>query len=367
MPVGRTARIAWPADDPNTACPKSRQEKQVDSDGTRQAVSPAFTMASPLLAPVIHTLQSAPEVWLFSHVRPDGDALGSTLGLAGALETAGKKARVFNQDPVPGLLDFLPGAAKVEAVPSSPPPAGVLVVALDTSTQPRLGSAFNAWGIAPGLNIDHHESNTAYGKHNCIDPAEPSTASLVWRIIRQAGWTLDAAAAAHLYVGLMTDTGSFRYRGTTAATLRCAADLVEAGADPAALAQACYQNTTPARFALRRAALRDLRMECGGRLSVIDLTPATFAESGAGAEDTEGLVEEALTVRGVAVAALFELKADGALKVSLRSKGAVNVSTLALAFGGGGHPGAAGINFSADGPARREAVLAKLRSLFPAA
>lgn len=321
-------------------------------------------MTSSLLSPVVESLHSASEVWLFSHIRPDGDALGSALGLAGALEAAGKKVRVFNQDPVPGLLDFLPGAGKVEPVPTSPPSRGVRVVALDTSTLARLGAAFNAWSCTPELNIDHHESNTRYAALNCVDPSEPSTASLVWRIIRQAGWPLDASAAAHLYVGLMTDTGSFRYRGTSAATLRCAADLIEAGADPAALAQAVYQNISPARFALRRLALRDLQMECEGRLSVIDLTPASFAESGAQPEDTEGLVEEALTVRGVEVAALFELKADGALKVSLRSKGAINVSTLALAFGGGGHPGAAGIHFATEGAAQREAVLAKLRSLF---
>jgi phosphoesterase RecJ-like protein len=325
-----------------------------------------FMTPADFLKPALDALNRASTLWLFSHVRPDGDALGSSLGLAGALQAAGKSVRVFNQDPVPDLLAFLPGASRVEPMPSSPPDAATLLVALDTSTLPRLGPAFQAWNTPPALNIDHHESNTQYASLNCVDPGEPSTASLVWRLVRAAGWPLDADAASHLYVGLMTDTGSFRYRGTTAATLRCAADLVQAGADPAALAQACYQSISPARFSLRRAALRDLRMECGGRLSIIDLTPQSFAETGATAEDTEGLVEEALTVRGVEIAALFELKNNGALKVSLRSKGRANVSTLAQAFGGGGHPGAAGINFAAGGPGHREAILEKLRSLFPA-
>jgi phosphoesterase RecJ-like protein len=313
----------------------------------------------------LDALHRASTIWLLSHVRPDGDCLGSSLGLAGALQAVGKSVRVFNQDPVPDLLAFLPGASRVEPMPSSPPDAGTLLVALDTSALPRLGPTFQAWNTPPALNIDHHESNTHYAALNFVDPNEPSTASLVWRLIRAAGWPLDAEAASHLYVGLMTDTCSFRYRGTTAETLRCAADLVQAGADPAALAQAFYQNISPARFSLRRAALRDLRMECGGRLSVIDLTPQTFAETGATPEDTEGLVEEALTVRGVEIAALFELKPTGALKVSLRSKGRFNVCTLAQSFGGGGHAGAAGINFDSDGPAHRAAVLEKLRSLFP--
>lgn len=320
-------------------------------------------MSNDLLTPALKTLATPGELWLFSHVRPDGDALGSSLGLAASLRTAGRHVRVFNQDPVPDLLNFLPHLDWVEPVPTTPPPAGVLIIALDTSTQTRLGPIFQTWQRTPDLNIDHHESNTRYGKVHCIDPAEPSTASLVFRLIRAGGLPLPAEAAALLYVGLMTDTGSFRYRGTTAATLRLAAELVEAGADPAALAQSCYQNTSPARFALRRAALAALAMECGGRLSIIDLTPESFARAGATPEDTEGLVEEALTVRGVEISALFELKADGALKVSLRSKGKFNVSALAGEFGGGGHPGAAGINFASDGPAHRAAVLHRLRQL----
>jgi phosphoesterase RecJ-like protein len=321
-------------------------------------------MTSSPLARTIQHLETAAEIWLFSHLRPDGDALGSTLGLAGALRAAGKTVRVFNQDPVPDLLAFLPEAALVETIPVTPPSPDVLVAALDTSTQPRLGEGFSQWSRTPDLNIDHHESNTAYAAVNCVDPAEPSTASLVHRIIREAGWPLPITSAAQLYVGLMTDTGSFRYRGTTSATLRIAADLIDAGADPAALAQACYQSIAPQRFALRRIALRDLRLEADGRLALVDLTPASFEESGAGSEDTEGLVEEALSVRGVEVSALFELKSTGALKISLRSKGTINVSQVALTFGGGGHPGAAGINFPNQGPQHRDEVLKKLHSLF---
>lgn len=327
----------------------------------------SFMPAQPAsaLEPAIRLLDAAREVWLLGHVRPDGDALGSTLGLAQSLARTGKTVRVFNQDPVPEWLRFLPGADTVQPPPPSLPPE-VVVAALDTSTEARLGPAFAAWKRTADLNLDHHESNTGYGTLNLVDPSEPSTASLVLRLIRQAGWPLGADAAANLYTGLLTDTGSFRYRGTTAQTLRAAADLVEAGADPAALASACYQTISPTRFALRRLALQNLRIECGGKLSVIDLTPESFSTSGATPEDTEGLVEEALTMRTVEVAVLFELKAGGALKVSLRSKGRINVSRLAQEFGGGGHPGAAGINFPANGPEHRLAILQRLGTLFPA-
>lgn len=321
-------------------------------------------MNSAELSQAAQSLHAAREIWLFSHQRPDGDALGSSLGLALALQAMGKNVRVFNPDPVPDLLDFLPARHLVEPVPATPPSEHIFLTSLDTSTLPRLGPSFEAWQRPPHLNLDHHESNTRYARLNCVDPTEPSTASLVYRLIRDAGWPIPPQSAALLYVGLMTDTGSFRYRGTTASTLRIAAELVDAGADPAALAQACYQSISPARFALRQAALASLTLECQGQLSIMDLTPEMFAQSGAAPSDTEGLVEEALTIRSVQISMLSELKPGGALKISLRSKGRFNVSQIASEFGGGGHPGAAGINFTSNGPAHRDAVRARLRSLF---
>ena len=310
-------------------------------------------------------LAAAGEIWIFSHQRPDGDALGSSLGLGLTLEAVGKKIRIFNQDPVSDLYQFLPGQDKVEPTPTTPPGPGVFLLALDTSTLERLGPSFLAWNQAPDLSIDHHESNTRFAKINLVDPSEPSTASLVMRLLDQAGWVPPATAASNLFVGLTTDTGSFCYRGTTAKTFRTAARLVELGADPSSLARECYQSTSPERFQLRRLALQSIRFHAGSRLATLDLTPEMFAESGARSSDTEGLVEEALTIRGVEISALFEIRRGDVLKVSLRSKGGTNVSQLAREFGGGGHPGAAGINFSQDAAHHQEAVLNRLLSLFP--
>ncbi|MDX6765790.1 MAG: DHH family phosphoesterase [Candidatus Methylacidiphilales bacterium] len=316
------------------------------------------------IAHAIPPLLEAPEIWIFSHQRPDGDALGSALGLGWTLSGLGKSVRIFNQDPVPDLYTFLPGRERVESPAGCSPGPTTLLVALDTSTRERLGKGFLAWNRQADLNLDHHESNTLFGRLNVIDPTEPSTASLVLRLIEEAGWPLPPEAATNLFVGLSTDTGSFCYRGTTAATFHAAARLVERGADPAELARECYQSTSPERFALRRLALQRIRLEHQGRLAVLDLEPSMFAESGAKASDTEGLVEEALTVRGVQLAVLFEERPGDALKVSLRSKGQHNVSTLAQAFGGGGHPGAAGINFEDHAKAHRQSVLERIAQIF---
>lgn len=313
----------------------------------------------------ISTLASAGEIWIFSHQRPDGDALGSSLGLGLVLQQQGKKVRIFNQDPVPDLYRFLPGQECVEPVPAEAPGKEVLLVALDSSTWERIGPAFQAWKRPPGLNLDHHESNTCYGQLNIIDASEPSTASLVMRLLDEAGWVPSARAASNLFVGLTTDTGSFCYRGTTARTFQIASRLVELGADPSELARECYQSISPPRFALRRLALQKIQFLAGGKLATLELDPGMFAESGALASDTEGLVEEALTIRGVEISALFEIRPGGALKVSLRSKGKYNVSRLAQEFGGGGHPGAAGINFATDPAPNQQAVLGRLLSLFP--
>ena len=310
---------------------------------------------------IIAALNQAGTVILLSHVRPDGDAYGSCLGLGLSLTAIGKHVSIFNQDGLSPLYQFLESSHLILPTPAVAQSNGLLV-ALDTSTQDRLGATFLAWKRKVDWNIDHHGSNTTYAVDNLILPEEPATAAIICDLIAEAGWPLPPAAASALYVGLMTDTGSFRYRGTTSHTLQQAARLVSLGADPAALAQQCYQSISMARFKLQQLASSSLVLEEEGRLAYVTLTPGMFAESGALPDDTEGIVEKALTVREVMVSALFEQKADGGLKVSLRSKGRVNVSTLASEFGGGGHPGAAGINFTKPTPGLLEQILTRLRN-----
>ena len=308
----------------------------------------------------IDAFNHAESVMLLSHIRPDGDAYGSCLGLGLSLASAGRSVFIFNQDGMSPLYKFLDGSELILPTPPHPP-KDCLLMALDTSTRERLGAACLAWNLTPDWNIDHHESNTLYARNNLVLPDRPATAAIISEMILEAGWPMPPAAAAALYVGLMTDTGSFRYRGTTCHTFEQAARLVSLGADPASLAQQCYQSISLPRFRLQQQALTALKLEENDRLAHVTLTPQMFAACGALPDDTEGIVEKALTVREVLVSVLFEQKSDESLKVSLRSKGSINVSTLASSFGGGGHPGAAGINFTAPADGKKEQVLQRLR------
>ncbi len=305
-------------------------------------------------------LAAARSILVISHLRPDGDAYGSSLGLAHSLRALNISVRVLNQDGLLPMYNFLPGSENILTTPATAPIAD-LIVSVDTSTEERLGKTFLSWKKPVDLNIDHHGSNTCYGRNNLVLPEVPATASIITQLIRECGWPLTPEAASCLFVGLSTDTGSFRYRGTSSDTFRQAADLVDAGADSAELSRHCYQSMSPQRFALLRLALQSLRTECGDRLAYYILTPEMFLESGAEPEDTEGIVETSLNVKNIRLGALFELKTDGSLKVSLRSKDTINVSRIAAGFGGGGHPGAAGINFPSDGIKHIQTVLVKLR------
>jgi bifunctional oligoribonuclease and PAP phosphatase NrnA len=304
-------------------------------------------------------MMDASRITLLSHARPDGDAYGSSLGLGLVLKQLGKDVQIYNEDGLLEMYQFLPASELIQPTPAASPTG--LIVSLDTSTQERLGKKFLSWKRSVDINLDHHGSNTLYAEENIILPELPATAAAVIQLIQANHWPLPAAAASNLFVGLSTDTGSFRYRGTTAETFRQAAYLVESGADSAELSKNCYQSMSPARFALLRLAFQSIETELEGKLSHYTLTPEMFQISGAKPEDTEGIVETSLNVSSTQIGALFEIKADQALKVSLRSKGSINVSTIAQKFGGGGHPGAAGINFPDKATQNKQAVLEQLR------
>jgi phosphoesterase RecJ-like protein len=311
---------------------------------------------------VLRDLRQAGSVTIISHVRPDGDAYGSMLGLGLSLELAGKRIHLVNQDGMIPMYAFLPESHRVQRSTPQAPEADLLI-AVDTSTFERLGPDCVSWNRPVDLNLDHHASNTLYGRTNLVDAEHPSTASLLWQLIREGGLPVDARVASALYTGVSTDTGSFRYRGTTAATFRAAAEMVDAGADPAELARHCYQSTSPQRFQLARLAMQSMQIEMDGALAHLAVTREMFEHSGAAPEDTEGLVEKLLEISTVRVGALFESMPDGKLRVSLRSKKDLDVGKVAGEFGGGGHRLAAGIRISGDPAAGRSRVIDRLKTL----
>lgn len=303
-----------------------------------------------------------------SHVRPDGDAIGSALALALALERLGHAVVVLNEDGIPDNLKFLPGSDRV--VQPSGPVSADLVFALDNATQPRLGEAVNA-AIAdvPRLvNVDHHISNTRYGHHHYIDPASPATGQIIAEWLELAGVPIEADIAENLYTAISTDTGSFQYSNTTPATYRWAARLIEAGLNVGELNRKIYQSSPLRRIRLLGELLQVLDIAPDGRVASWYLTSDMMARAGARPEDSENMIDHIRGIDGVVVAAFFEELADGKVRLSLRSKDArFDASALCAQFGGGGHTMAAGARMRGPIGEARTRVLTSIHEALNAA
>ena len=317
-------------------------------------------MDKALTQKIIDRLAASKNPALLAHIRPDGDAFGSLLALGHALRDRGQRPSLFVEGGMIPMYQFLPGSELVLDLPAQLPPETDCLVALDTSTRDRLGQKTLSWPQPIDIVIDHHISNPAYGKLNLIVSEIPSTTGVLFELFQQASWKVSAANATCLYTGLTTDTGSFRYRGTNAHTLHAAAQLVELGADPAEIAKQCYLSITHERFALRKMVSNTISIKDKKKSAFLTILPDFYAKTGAKSEDTEGIIEEVASIQGVEVGSLFEFMPDGGLRVSLRSKGKVDVNSIASSFGGGGHKAAAGIRFAKDAEKNRDLVLAAI-------
>ena len=276
-------------------------------------------------------------------MRPDGDAYGSTLALALVLRALGKDVVAVNTDGMAPLFHFLPGSETLSAPSEQAPDLDRVLISVDCADKKRHGNAFDSWKRTPDVSIDHHPSNPGYAKLNIIEPTLPATAQVLFEIIEALEWPLNPEIAANLYVGLMTDTGCFRYRQTTARSFAVATRLVEAGADPVTLAQGCYQSYRPARLLLLREVLNSLHFSDDGRVGWFYITPQTYEKSGATPDETDGLLEYLQSVEAIEAAFVLEEMPGGMTRASLRSRGTVDVNRICSEFGGGGHRLAAGL------------------------
>ena len=280
---------------------------------------------------------------VLSHVRPDGDALGSQLALGLSLKQLGKDVRIWNEDGMLEKYSFLPSANLLTKPPADPEDVDV-AIALDTAIQNRLGTALPAVRSAKvWINIDHHPSNPGYGDLVQIDPKAPATGEILFELIRSEKLPIDAAIAENLYVAISTDTGSFQYPNTTARTLEIAAELIRAGVDVGRVSQLTYENYPRRRVELLRDLLGTMRFDANDRVASFSLSLATAKRLGVLPEDNEGLIDHLRAIGGVIVAVFFEELPDGKVRVSMRSKNEkVNVCAICEKFGGGGHVLAAG-------------------------
>jgi len=277
-----------------------------------------------------------------AHARPDGDGIGSALACGQILRMMGKDAEVVMHDGVPRIYRNLPYADR--AIQAAAVPANDAVILLECDSTQRAG--LEGLDQCFLINVDHHASGRNFGDINWIDPTVMATAELVFRFARRACVPVDRDIATCLYTGLMTDTGSFMFEGTNEHTFTVARELVLAGADPAQCARQIYFGHSTAKMRLLGAALSNLHRE--GPLAWIWVTQEQMERFGAREEDCEGLVNYALSMADAQVAIFFRELPDRRYRVSLRSKGGVNVSAVAEQFGGGGHKCASGC--SLDGP-----------------
>jgi len=304
---------------------------------------------------------------VLSHMRPDGDAIGSQLALGIALQLAGKTVYFLNEDGLPENLAFLPGSERIEVPPAEPLDIDV-AIALDTAAKPRLGARSIAAASRAKLwvNIDHHLSNPGYGDINHIDTSSPATGQIIYQLLTALDLPLGAQSRDCIYVAVSTDTGSFQYAGTTAATYEMAADLVRRGLDVGRINSLTYDNHPFRRVELMRALLNTLERSADGRIAHWQMSEATRAELELQPDDSEGLIDIIRSINGVLVAVFFEELADGQIRVSTRSKDpAVNVCTICSQFGGGGHAMAAGIRMPGPLAAAKQQVLAAIQQALP--
>ena len=304
---------------------------------------------------------------IVGHVRPDGDCIGSQLGLAIALRNEGKMVTVWNEDSVPQKLKFLDPDGLFQK-----PKRGQkfdCVIATDCASFERLGKAGNCVADRKVfINIDHHESNTRYADVNWVSAREPSSGELIFRLLKVARWPITPPIADLLFTGISTDTGSFQYATTRPGTFHAAAELVTRGANLAKICDEVYQSYPVSRAKLLKHVYSKFRLTDNDRIAWFWLKKEDFTRTGADSDDTEGLIDHIRAIKPVVVACVFEEIEPELTRISLRSKNAnVNVNEIAAQFGGGGHMAAAGARIAGTPLSVQRKVIAAIKKALKAA
>ncbi len=296
-----------------------------------------------LIQQAADSLQAAKRVLVVGHERPDGDAVGSTVGVGLIAEALGADVCYFNVDPVPFNLQFLPRAERVtRELPAGWKPDVTVIV--DCAQRSRVGERFpeEGWGETV-ICFDHHKTFDANVADILVRDIEAAaTAELVYELARTCEVELTVELAKPLYCALLTDTGSFRYGKTRPATMERGAALLRAGVDAWDVASQIYESEPIERMRLMSEVLNTLDIAADGKLATIVITDEMFERTGANPDMTDGLVNLARAVRGVEVAAQLVQQTDGTFRIGMRSRGNIDVASVAEHFGGGGHKNAAG-------------------------
>lgn len=305
---------------------------------------------------IITALRRSNRVLVTTHVKPDGDALGSLIAMSFLLEAMGKTVVCVNEGPLPAVYQFLPGIERI--IPMSPADTFDTLVVLDCSDLERIGGVIRYLPAIPVvINIDHHMSNTHFGTLTCVDVEACATAEIVYRLIKRCGVAISPKMAMGIYTGIFTDTGSFRFANTNRSSFFICNEMVMCGVDPYTVARRVYGTYSMGRIKLLNMALDSIELAQGGRLSFMVVTRDMLRETDTHPEDADGMINYAKRIESVLMAVMIQEDPDqeGRYYISLRSDGAVDVSVLAIAHGGGGHVRAAGFS--------RQTTLAELKRL----
>jgi phosphoesterase RecJ-like protein len=302
---------------------------------TSPPVEPA---AAAIVARIRDEILARQRFVLTSHARPDGDSIGSQLAMAFALEALGKQVRIVNADPAPEHYFEFPGVDRIE-IASQTTADGDAVIVMECSELARTGvSGFDGFII----NIDHHAGNRMYGAVNWFDESAAACGEMVFDVINALGVPLTPEIATHVYLAILTDTGSFHHSNITPRTFDICRQAVEAGVNPAAMARRVYDSNSFGKLKLIGALLDDMELVDGGRLAVLQMDDSILETCGCTQNDTEGIINLPLTAREIQAVVFFKVGPNGEVRVSMRSKYDVDVRVVASEFGGGGHKNAAG-------------------------
>jgi bifunctional oligoribonuclease and PAP phosphatase NrnA len=311
-----------------------------------------------MLSQVVELIEQKRRFAVTSHVRPDGDSLGSSLGLYWLLKALDKEVEVIMRDEVPHSYEKLPGAREVRVTPGVDRAYdAVFVIECSDITRPGLHELDKQFVV----NIDHHSTTALFGTINWIDSTASAVGEMIYNLCKATGVRVTREIAECVYTALITDTGSFHYSNTSERTFKVASELVRAGVKPAKISQAVFSNYPWSKIELMGEVLATARRDETGRVAWMHQTLEMQARAGATEEDADGFVNYPLTCGSVEAVALLKECSPGVYRTSLRSKGDVNVARIAEKFGGGGHRNAAGCTLSGDLEEAEQAIVRLLQ------
>jgi phosphoesterase RecJ-like protein len=316
-----------------------------------------MTTTSPEIQQVVDTVRTRRRFVLSSHARPDGDSIGSQLAMAYALRELGLEATVVNADPAPPPLLAFPGVPDIRIAPTVEGEFDAAII-MECGDLKRTGvSGLERFFV---INIDHHPGNASYGQINWFDPSAAACGEMVFDLVRALDVPLTKTIATHIYLAILTDTGSFHYSSISPRTFDICRECLEAGVDPVLVARNVYDSNNMGRLKLFGAVLGAMQIDQTGRIAIVYVDHEMARAAGGTYEDTEGLINLPLTVKEIEAVVFFKQDKGDQYRVSMRSKGEVDIGVIAKEYGGGGHKNAAGCSIAGPIEELQKALVGKI-------